>query len=1203
MQIIAPPGAGLPCVLSCAQKGATMSDISVFSFASGKKLAVLLLFVLAAVVSSPSPIRAQGPGSNSVKNTLGPAQAGHGVGRLVDPRKLPKPSGKQKPMMVESEEPEGYAQAKELAKTQTLPIKGPVSQPRLISKGPRRPVKLGSKFGSPTTPREGERPKPGQKEPVLGNGFLLDQEQFVGNQFCDVGSSCFAPPDTQLAAGFNEVVETSNDTMRVFSKGGTILQTNDLTPFFFAASDQTATDAKVLFDSGTGRYYMADLLVNRTGTTVTGSQVKLGVSQSSDPTGGWCIYSFGFFTKTDGTVLDQPKLGFSDDKIMITDNENGGTPEDLDILQKSDVIAGCSGVAGTAFQNSAFNLMPVISLSSTADMFAVYNFQQCFIICFAQDAGILDITGTPALGNVSIAETDQGISFLNTPPQGVQPPFPGGGTAPIDTSDNRYQTAVFQFGHIWAAADDACNPGDGNHACMRFDEFDATNSFNVLTDIEINSTGNDLYYPALSLDSSGNLFFVYTTSSSTVFPTMQTGATSLPFGSSFPAINNFAGDSTYQCTFCFQSDGVTLRPRWGDFSGAGQDPNNPSTIWLAGEFGATSSLFQGSDGWSTGIAALTFDISFEVSAFPSVGPSSGGTFVDIHGGGFVNGGTSIFFGGAPSPFVSFISTDEVIAETPAETPGHTGISPDTANGFGFDFTAGFDFQPSVNGVNPNAGPTSGGNSVTISGAGFTGATNVKFGGVGAGFFVNNDGSITATAPAGAAGTVDVTVVTNGETSPISFFDQYTYDAKPTVSGVNPNAGPTSGGNSVTISGAGFTGATNVKFGGVGAGFFVNNDGSITATAPAGAAGTVDVTVTTPGGTSAVVAADHYTYDAKPTVSGISPPAGPTAGGNTITINGTNFLSGASVSFGGVGSGSVTFVSATQLKAVAPAHAVGTVDVTVTTPGGTSAAVAADHYTYDAKPTVSGISPPAGPTAGGNTITINGTNFLSGASVSFGGVGSGSVTFVSATQLKAVAPAHAVGTVDVTVTTPGGTSTASAADHYTYDAPPTVKSVTPTAGPSGGGNTITINGTNFVAGASVSFGGVGSGSVTFVSATQLKAVAPAHAVGTVDVTVTTPGGTSAVVAADHYTYDAKPTVSGISPPAGPTTGGNTVTIHGTNFVAGAGVKFGAAASATVTFVSGTQLKAVAPAHTPGTVDVTVTTPGGTSVIVAVDHYAY
>ena len=121
--------------------------------------------------------------------------------------------------------------------------------------------------------------------------------------------------------------------------------------------------------------------------------------------------------------------------------------------------------------------------------------------------------------------------------------------------------------------------------------------------------------------------------------------------------------------------------------------------------------------------------------------------------------------------------------------------------------------------------------------------------------------------------------------------------------------------------------------------------------------------------------------AAPTVTSVSPNAGSTAGGNTVTINGSNFVSGANVKFGATASALVTFVSATQLKAVAPAHAAGTVDVTVTTAGGTSATVAGDRYTYDARPTVTSVSPNAGSTAGGvNTVTINGSNFVSGANV-------------------------------------------------------------------------------------------------------------------------------------------------------------------------------------------------------------------------------
>jgi IPT/TIG domain-containing protein len=84
-------------------------------------------------------------------------------------------------------------------------------------------------------------------------------------------------------------------------------------------------------------------------------------------------------------------------------------------------------------------------------------------------------------------------------------------------------------------------------------------------------------------------------------------------------------------------------------------------------------------------------------------------------------------------------------------------------------------------------------------------------------------------------------------------------AAPSVSSVDPNAGPVDGGTPVTITGAGFTGATEVDFGGIAAGFVVESDTSITALSPAASAGTVDVTVTTLGGTSAPSAADQFTY--------------------------------------------------------------------------------------------------------------------------------------------------------------------------------------------------------------------------------------------------------------------------------------------------------------------------------------------------------
>jgi hypothetical protein len=115
-------------------------------------------------------------------------------------------------------------------------------------------------------------------------------------------------------------------------------------------------------------------------------------------------------------------------------------------------------------------------------------------------------------------------------------------------------------------------------------------------------------------------------------------------------------------------------------------------------------------------------------------------------------------------------------------------------------------------------------------------------------------------------------------------------------------------------------------------------------------------------------------------------------------------------------------------------------------------------------------------------------------------------------------------------------------------------------------------------------------------------APAGA-GTVNVIATTPGGASTDTAADDYTYVSVPTVTGIAPAKGPLTAGTVVTITGTNLAGPTGVKFGATAATAVTEVSPTQVKATAPAGSAGTVDITVTTSGGTSIANAADKYTY
>ena len=330
-----------------------------------------------------------------------------------------------------------------------------------------------------------------------------------------------------------------------------------------------------------------------------------------------------------------------------------------------------------------------------------------------------------------------------------------------------------------------------------------------------------------------------------------------------------------------------------------------------------------------------------------------------------------------------------------------------------------------------------------------------------------------------------------------------------MTNVSPNAGPTAGGTSITITGTNFTGATAVRFGATSAtGVTVVSATQITATAPAESAGTVDITVTTPGGTIATNSNDHYTYAGTPTVTGLAPNAGPLAGGTTVTITGTNLSLASAVKFGTLNASGVTVVSATKITATAPAVvAAGPVDVTVTTPGGTSATGAADEYTYTNGPSVASISPSSGPSAGGTSVTITGANLANATAVKFGS-NTATVNSNTATQIVALAPAGSAGTVDVTVATAGGTSATSPADQYTYAAPPTVSSISPTSGPTLGGTVVTITGTNLDSPSAVKFGGSNAAVITPISPTQMTAVAPAGSAGAQDVRVTTPGGTSA-----------------------------------------------------------------------------------------------
>ncbi|MDR3468888.1 MAG: IPT/TIG domain-containing protein [Xanthobacteraceae bacterium] len=615
----------------------------------------------------------------------------------------------------------------------------------------------------------------------------------------------------------------------------------------------------------------------------------------------------------------------------------------------------------------------------------------------------------------------------------------------------------------------------------------------------------------------------------------------------------------------------------------------------------------------TGTGAFTYVIPPPVvtAVGPTVGTTVGGTVVTITGQYF-GGATAVKFGGAAASAVTVNSAGTSITATSPPGSGTVDVTVTTPSGTSTtssadQFTYGTP-PPVVSSVSPSGGTVAGGTSVVITGTNFTGATGVTFGGVAATIVNVSATSITATTPAHAVGAVNVSVTTPAGTG--TGGNLYTYGASlPTVTSISPASGTTLGGTLVTITGTGFSGTPNVTINGIAAGnVIVTSPTTLTAVTPAGTGTNDPVIVTTSVGPSAAAAIYSYVAPGTPTVSaptvspgGVSPGSGPTSGGTLITITGTNLTGATAVVVGGNAATGVHVVSSTTITATTPPGTVGAKDVVVTTPGGTVTAAAAFQY-VTAAPTVTAVNPNSGSALGGTAVTITGTNFTGATAVTFGGTAAATFTVVNATTISATTPAHGAGVVAVAVTTPGGgTGTGNNLFTFVSSSPPTVTAISPNHGDVGGGTSVTITGTNFTNATAVTIGGAAVQFKVVVNSTTITATTGAHAAGVADTVVTTTSGTSATSSADQFTYTSKPTVSGISPNSGPSAGGTTVTITGTNLTGATSVLFGST-PATIVSNGPNSITATAPPGS-GTVNVTVTTIGGTSAVSTPDQFTY
>jgi hypothetical protein len=243
----------------------------------------------------------------------------------------------------------------------------------------------------------------------------------------------------------------------------------------------------------------------------------------------------------------------------------------------------------------------------------------------------------------------------------------------------------------------------------------------------------------------------------------------------------------------------------------------------------------------------------------------------------------------------------------------------------------------------------------------------------------------------------------------------------TVTSFTPTCGPT--GTSVTITGTGFTGATDVDFNGTNQGTVTGvTDTQVTAAVPAAATtGKITVLTPNPDTASASVFVVGAGLPAAPTITSFTPASGPI--GTTVTITGTNFGCTTAVKFNTTTATSFTLNSATSITATVPTGATtGKISVTNTFNTSTTA-TSATNFVVAPLPTITTFTPAFGPV--GTSVKITGTNFsgtgFTTTSVKFNNVSATTFAANSATQITATVPTGAT-TGKISVTTPGGTAT-------------------------------------------------------------------------------------------------------------------------------------------------------------------------------------
>ncbi len=500
---------------------------------------------------------------------------------------------------------------------------------------------------------------------------------------------------------------------------------------------------------------------------------------------------------------------------------------------------------------------------------------------------------------------------------------------------------------------------------------------------------------------------------------------------------------------------------------------------------------------------------------PNRGSVDGGTSFVIKGSA-LSEDTEVFFGARRVP------VELVDGKLHGETPGASGVGPvnvklldpvsgsDTLVG-GFTYTAPLE----IFSVTPSVLPTAGDVEVTIQGFGFTNDTRISFGGNTAARHTLIDNTLMRVlTPAHPAGVVDVRASNPEGTFVLP--QAVTYFEALNIASVSPAAGPSTGNQTITLTGAGFETGMTVDFGGEPAtNVQVASDGtSATVTTPAHAQGLVYVRAETADGNAALLPDAFYFYDNATTLNlaALTPQRGPQSGGIDIKIIGSGLDAADLVVLFGNAPADVLEQHTDHAIVKIPAGAnIGPVDVTVQSAGQPDS-VLVDAFTYVTDLWIDAVTPDTGSVDGGDVVEILGEGFTGASRVLFGGLAA-EFTIEDDGTITAITPAHSAATVDLVIERDGIQSTYF--DAFTFVEDMAIYGFFPMRGSIAGNTYIEIRGRGFSGTPEVTFGTEPGVDVRVLDSQTITVRTPPHRSGAVDLKVSL--NNDQAVADSRYTY--------------------------------------------------------------------------------------